>query len=165
MRRRKRTSSLTRAVAGDVAKCTSAASITMNHKRQRDASEPVDEAAVGVDVGVAVNQNEQMQQKHKKPELPEELWAKILESVHENSVAAFACVSKSLRRVQKESGRKLRTDLRMKKMEERGAMMSEEWCLWAMSFLIVGRQEEQSRQIINAAAFSGHLGALKYWKR
>ena len=43
--------------------------------------------------------------------------------------------------------------------------VSEEWCLWTTSFLSGGWERQESKQIVNAAAFSGHLGALKYWKR
>ena len=44
--------------------------------------------------------------------MPDELWAKILESVNDNSVTAFASTCTQLRRVQQRSGRKLATDLR-----------------------------------------------------
>ena len=107
--------------------------------------------------------------------LPDELWDKILEGVDDNNVLAFACVSKQLRRVWRRSGRRLKTNMKGYSTSsfkgdlylfgyEELSTVSEEWCLWTMSFLSVGRQQEKRRQIMNAAAFSGHLGALKYWK-
>ena len=106
--------------------------------------------------------------------LPDELWDKILESVDDNSVMTFASVCKQLRRVQRRSGRKLKTDMKSCSSSSFGgnphdvskykelSTVSEEWCHWTMSFLSAAKK--QSIQIMNAAAFSGHLGALKYWK-
>ena len=98
--------------------------------------------------------------------LPDELWEKILENVDDNSVMAFASVCKQLRRVQWRSGRKLETDMKSYSSiyDFEMSIVSEEWCLWTMSFLSGERQHEQSKQIMNAATFSGHLGALTYWK-
>ena len=124
-------------------------------------------------------QQEEEKKKNSKAGLPDELWAKILEDVDDNSVMAFASVSKQLRRVQKESERKLELDLRdwensvdftyhhyysVHEMLQKAPPLSEEWCLWTMIFLSDGRQQELSRQITNAVAFWGHLGALKRWK-
>ena len=60
-----------------------------------------DESATTVDTVDVVA--EEKQQKEKKKELPDELWAKILENVDDNSVVAFASVCKQLRRVQQDS--------------------------------------------------------------
>merc|ERR1711977_558783 len=114
----------------------------------------------------------------KRRTLPDELWDKILESVDDNSVMAFASVSKQLRRVQRRSGRKLKTDMlcyASSSLERRyfvmqlfkyaeSSSLSEDRCLWTMTLPSAGIQQKQSEQIVNAAAFWGHLGALKYWK-
>ena len=82
--------------------------------------------------------------------LPDELWDKILGSVDDNSVTAFACVCKQLRRVQRASGRKLKTDLSRQYQDgdnlyksirlyetRKFSAVSEAWCLWSMSSLTV----------------------------
>ena len=125
---------------------------------------------------VVAKQIEKQQQK-KRRGLPDELWDKIFESVDDNNVTAFASVCKQLRRVQQRSGRELKTDMTSYSISSERYVydieykkknclrtVSKEWCLWTMSFLSEERQQEQRRQVVNAAAFSGHLGALKYWK-
>ena len=161
----------TRAVAGDVV--STSASASKKRRTEKKTTTTTTDEDENEDVVVA-KQIEKQQQK-KRRGLPDELWDKILESVDDNSVLAFACVSKQLRRVWRRSGRRLKTnmkgystssfkgDLYLFGYEELSSV-SEEWCLWTMSFLSVGRQQKKRRQIMNAAAFSGHLGALKYWK-
>ena len=112
--------------------------------------------------------------KEKRRGLPDELWAKILEDVDDNSVTAFACVNKQLRRVQLESGRRLFTDLlrfslggqerTSSKMEwykcKELKPMSADWCLW--SFNLASTKAIPTRQMIfMAASFWGHLDVLK----
>ena len=119
-------------------------------------------------------QNEQNEQNEKQ--LPDELWAKILEDVDDNSVLAFASVCKQLRRVQKESERKLETDLRLYNPkrgirrcwgywgEVKGySNLSESWCLWCMS-LPSSEEEKKKRRLISAAGLSGHLNVIKQWR-
>ena len=165
----------TRAVAGDVASTSASAS---KKRRRRDEKKTTTTTDQDENEDVQIKK----QQQKKRRGLPDELWDKILESVDDNSVMAFASVSKQLRRVQRRSGRKLVTNM----LGERGggglvpissfkrglnffkyaesSTLSEDWCLWNMSFLSAGIQQEQSKHIMNAAAFSGHLGALQYWK-
>ena len=124
---------------------------------------------------------EQQQQEKKKRGLPDELWRKILESVDDNSVMAFACVNKQLRRVQQEAGRRLKTNLKVYFYNLRSIRwyydcseflpidkeltgLSEDWCLWFMSSLTLKKEKKERRRIMNAAAFWGHLNALKQWK-
>ena len=110
-------------------------------------------------------------QKSKKVELPDELWAKILEGVDDNSVTAFASVNKQLRRVQQESGRKLETNLTRYDNAGEGVLkashklqtVSQEWCFWSMRSLGGGTIQDNWVYIMNAAAFSGHLKIFKYW--
>merc|ERR1712188_256300 len=126
----------------------------------------------------------------KKPGLPDELWAKILEDVDDNSVTAFACVCKQLRRVQQASGRRLKTNLggdwekynpdlglfswsdhllqrllekyrRLQKLQK-GHPLGEKWCLWSLT--LTGGRFQEVRCIMNAAAFWGHLNLLKQWE-
>ena len=131
-------------------------------------------------------------QQKKKPGLPDELWAKILEDLDDNSVTAFACVCKQLRRVQQASRRKLKANLgdwekynpdlglslfvqfswndhSLQRLLEKYRMLqkaqhplSEKWCLWCLT-LRGGRFKEASC-IMNAAAFWGHLNLLKQWE-
>ena len=89
------------------------------------------------------------QQKRRRAGLPDEVWDKILGSVDDNSVIAFACVSKQLRRVQQTSGRRLKTDLQQYEDDNniyysfclyetrKFSAVSETWCLWSMSSLTV----------------------------
>merc|ERR1719410_1898954 len=82
---------------------------TSKKRRKRNESNTDD----ALDVAKQDEQNEQNEQneQQKKRGLPDEVWAKILEDVDDNSVMAFACVNKQLRRVQQESGRELATEL------------------------------------------------------
>ena len=112
---------------------------------------------------------DQQQQQNKKPGLPDELWAKILEDVNDNSVMAFASVSKQLRRVQQESGRRLMTS-KSGTFGYNLSPVSEDWCHWSMKFLTEAKEGEdeetvvrKKRKVVNAAAFSGHLKLLKEW--
>ena len=122
------------------------------------------------------------EQTKKKDGLPDELWAKILEDVDNNSVTAFACVCKQLRRVQQDAWRKTRTKVKLfnyhpgqirypetyewvKELSE----VSEDWCHWAMNSLVF-EEVDWSRQvhyirncILRTAAFWGHLNVLKHW--
>ena len=107
--------------------------------------------------------------------LPDELWEKILENVDDFSVIAFASVCKQLRRVQKRSGRRLETNLEFYKIfdgrywiyrpiDKELTALSKDWCLWSMSSLTLKEEKGKRRRIMNAAAFWGHLIALKQWK-
>ena len=80
--------------------------------------------------------------------LPDDCWEKILESVDNFSVIAFASVCKQLRRVQKRSGRRLETNLEFYKIfdgrywiyrpiDKELTALSKDWCLWSMSSLTV----------------------------
>jgi len=131
--------------------------------------------------GIAKQQHEvaeqnQQQQQNKKAGLPDELWAKILEDVDDNSVTAFASVSKQLKRVQKESRRWLRTSISETFVYNFSISLynlspvSEDWCRWSMKFLTEAKEGEdeetevrKKRMVVNAAAFSGHLKLLKEW--
>ena len=107
----------------------------------------------------------------KQQKLPDELWSKVFEDVDDNSVTAFACTCKQLRRVQRESGRKLETNLSSYYEESwsmRVGVLSEDWCDWAATSLVrseSGLFSEDGiqfmRAILNAAAFWGHLSFLK----
>ena len=117
---------------------------------------------------------QQISQSKDKAVLPDELWAKILEGVDDNSVTAFASVCTQLRRVQKGSKRKLRTDLRLYSPRKRDVInpqqkeliaVSEAWCLWSLVFLTLKREKVKRSCIINAASFWGYLNALKIWKK
>ena len=106
------------------------------------------------------------------------MWDKILGSVDDYSVTAFAYVSKQLRRVQQTSGRRLKTDLQQYEDDNniyysfclyetrKFSAVSETWCLWSMSSLTVKLVWENVKRssIMLAAAFWGHLDALKQWK-
>ena len=122
-----------------------------------------------------IKQMEQQQQEKKKRGLPDELWRKILESVDDNSVMAFASVCKQLRRVQQEAGRRLRTDLRpyyylIEDGKGKGPPVdklstgSEDWCLWNMSSLTAEKEEKKRKHLVKAAAYWGHLNLLKQWR-
>ena len=128
-----------------------------------------------------MKQQQEEKKNNNKAELPDELWLKVLEDVDDKSVTAFASASKQLRRVQKESGRRLKTnfkvyfyDLRTSQMyydysesipiDKELAALSEDWCLWSMSSLTLKKEKMKRRRIMNAAAFWGHLNALKQWK-
>ena len=161
MMRRLRSSSSNSAVAGGGASTSATTSTKRKRKDKRE--------TLGADV---VKQMEQQQQK--KPELLDELWLKILKDVDDNSVTAFASVNKQLRRVQQGAGQRLKTDLRIfrkvgvnpqveKDKECSAHEFSEDWCLWSMRILTSSREEERRKQIINTAAFCGHLNALKQW--
>ena len=116
----------------------------------------------------------EQQQQQKKDKLPDDLWRKILESVDDNGVMAFASVCKQLRRVQRESGRRLRTELKrfprvyergfLEKLTSRMSTKSEDWCLWSMRVLPSPDEEKKRKRIIDAAAFWGHLNLLKEWR-
>ena len=138
------------------------------------------ESKINENDAVAVKQTVQQQQR--KDVLPDELWAKILEDVDDNSVIIFASVSKQLRRVQQRSNRTVRKykglcsysilsyfrwPLRYKGI----SAVSEDWCLWALQFQTEENvqkfrdcRENRMRRIMNAAAMWGHLDALKLWK-
>ena len=95
--------------------------------------------------------NLKQQEKKMKGELPDELWREILESVDDNSVTAFASVSRQLRRVQQEAGRRLKTDQRIfrypgyKEDEHFNAYdFTEDWFLWSLRTLASSREEEIS---------------------
>ena len=113
----------------------------------------------------------EQQQQQKKDKLPDDLWRKILESVDDNGVMAFASVCKQLRRVQRESGRRLRTELKrfprvyergfLEKLTSRMSTKSEDWCLWSMRVLPAPDEEEKRTLIMNTAAFWGHLNLVK----
>ena len=139
---------------------TESTSATTTKKRARRSSET---NALVVDE----NEAKQLEQKKKERTLPDELWVQILQDVHDDSVAAFACVSKQLRRVQLRSGRRLRTNLiwydKMYDLDRHFDTVSEGWCLWAMS-LSTEKEEERMRRIKNLAALNGHLNLLKQWK-
>ena len=117
----------------------------------------------------------EQQQQQKKDKLPDDLWRKILESVDDNGVMAFASVCKQLRRVQRESGRRLRTELKrfprvyergfLEKLTSRMSTKSEDWCLWSMRVLPSPDEEKKRKRIIDAAAFWGHLNLLKEWRK
>ena len=94
--------------------------------------------------------------------LPDELWDKILGRVDDNSVTAFACVCKQLRRVQRASGRKLKTDLSRQYQDgdnlyksirlyetRKFSAVSEAWCLWSMSSLTVKDVWENLREALS----------------
>ena len=140
-------------------------------RRRRDASQTSVE--VEVEDVKQIEQIEQQKQEKEEEEkrdlLPDELWEKILKDVDDNSVTAFASVSKQLRRVQQESGRKLKVNLKGYKDVDTllsGDMrleVSEGWCLWAASLSVLIR-EKRMRRIMNAAALHGHLSVLKHWK-
>ena len=110
------------------------------------------------------------QQQQNKRGLPDELWEKVLESVDDNSVMAFASVNKQLRRVQQASGRWLETNLSRYNIEKFIGILYEEvsegWCIWALSLPTSAKEEERrTRRIMNAAALHGHLKeVLKKWK-
>ena len=90
-------SSTTRDAAGDLA----GTSASTSRKRRR-----------GNEGKTATTDEENdKQQQNNNCGLPDELWEKILRSLDDDSVTAFACVSKQLRRVQQTSGRRLKTDL------------------------------------------------------
>ena len=145
MRRLRSSSPTPSLVAGEVA---STSASTSRKRRKRNERKTGDE-------DVAVTQMKQQQEEKKnnnKAELPDELWLKVLEDVDDKSVTAFASASKQLRRVQKESGRRLKTnfkvyfyDLRTSQMyydysesipiDKELAALSEDWCLWSMSSL------------------------------
>ena len=113
-KKQRTTSPTTRAVAGDVASTSASASNKRrrrNEKKRKTATDQVENENEDVDVDVVAKQIKKQQQK-KRRGLPDELWDKILESVDDNSVLAFASVNKQLRRVQRRSGRKLETDMK-----------------------------------------------------
>ena len=145
---------------------TESTSATTTKKRARRSSET---NALVVDE----NEAKQLEQKKKERTLPDELWVQILQDVHDDSLAAFACVSKQLRRVQLRSGRRLRTELKgydnldvfdystwsYMNFDTKSAG----WCLWAMGLSTSTKEEERTRRITNAAALHGHLNVLKHW--
>merc|ERR1711977_425325 len=112
-KKQRTTSTTTRAVAGDVASTSASAS---NRRRRRNEKKTTttttdQDENENEDVDVVAKQIKKQQQK-KRRGLPDELWDKILESVDGNSVLAFACVSKQLRRVWRRSGRELETAMK-----------------------------------------------------
>ena len=123
---------------------------------------------------VCDNVGKKEEQQQKKDMLPDEVWGKILENVDDNSVTAFASVCKQLRHVQRESGRRLRTNLRLYSKTKRGekipweeyseSTVSEDWCLWSMSTLASTNEEKKTRRLMQAAALRGHLNLLKHGK-
>ena len=158
----------TRAVAGDVAS-TSASTSKKRRRRNERKTASVEN----------VKQNEKKQKQKKKRGLPDKLWEKILGSVDDNSVTAFACVSKQLRRVQQASGRRLKTNLSpyCYDYEEgegppegvKSSAVSEDWCLWYVKHFSDSMDSEIRLHGIrrslcifaSAAAFWGHINALK----
>ena len=110
------------------------------------------------------NKDEEIEQQ----KLPDELWSKVLDSVDDTSVSAFACTCKQLRRVQEESGRKLETNLENYRClggnefwcRRTLRTRSEAWCLWSWSLTSTGDEKVRS-SIIRVAAYWGHLSALK----
>ena len=86
-----RASPKSRAVAGDVASTSGSAS---NKRRRRNEKKrtTTDEVKNENEDVVVAKQIERQQQK-KRRGLPDELWEKILESVDDNSVLAFACAT------------------------------------------------------------------------
>ena len=167
--RRKRSSSSIPAVAGAAA---STSGSTSKKRTRPDASKPNEEDDI-----IAEHKDHQQQQQQGNGMLPDELWDKILEDVDDNSVTAFASVCKQLRRVQQESGRRLKTNLgklgdwrscchpeyidyfpeRLQKVSP----LSENWCIWSLT---LRREWKYTICIMNAAAFWGHLDALKHWR-
>ena len=140
MRRLRSSSSSKPAVAGEGAAGTSAN--TSTKRRMTDKRETLD-----VDVAMQMEQ----QQQENKDKLPDELWDKVLKSVDDNSVMAFALVCKQLRRVQQEAGRRLKTDQRIfrypgyKEDEHFNAYdFTEDWFLWSLRILASSREEEIS---------------------
>ena len=100
-----------------------------------------------------------MASKREQQGLPDELWEKILESVDDNSVTAFASACKQLRRVQQASRRKLKTEMSaysnlsfigIGTEFERIRWVSEDWCLWSETFLASTKEEKKRKHIINA---------------
>ena len=159
---RRSSSSSEPAVAGEGAAGTSAN--TSTKRRMTDKRETLD-----VDVAMQMEQ----QQQENKDKLPDELWDKVLKSVDDNSVMAFALVCKQLRRVQQASERRLETELKEFKWYfvekfmdymERLSTRSEDWCLWSMRVLPSPEEEKKRTRIMNAAAFLGHLNLLKHWQ-
>jgi len=168
MRRLRSSSSSEPAVAGEGAAGTSAN--TSTKRRRTDKRETLD-----VDVAMQMEQ----QQQENKDKLPDELWDKVLKSVDDNSVMAFALVCKQLRRVQQEAGRRLETELKgyeffnfssfyfkeeFMNYMQRLSTRSEDWFLWSMRVLPSPEEEKKRTRIMNAAAFLGHLNLLKQWK-
>ena len=144
------------------------ANITAKLRRKDECDKTVDDDDVVRQKKKKKKKQEEQKQKQNKGELPDELWDKILKSVDDNSVAAFANVSKKLRRVQKASGRKLKVNLKgyNKDVHTSGDMglVSEGWCLWVMSLSAATKEKEKMKRIMNAAALNGHLNVLKHWK-
>ena len=111
------------------------------------------------------NEDEKIEQQ----KLPDELWSKVLESVDDASVFAFASTCKQLRHVQEESGRKLETNLKNYSPLDKHKWWrhhhvlkprSEAWCLWSWS--LTSTEDERVRaSIIRVAAYWGHFSALK----
>ena len=108
-------------------------------------------------------------------DLPDDVWVTILGLLDNNSVTAFACTCQHWRRLQRESGRKLRTDLKTYNEHSKvrpSLSLSEDWFLWSITHLLPRpRTYKEFRrfddvvipQLMRAAAFWGHLSALKYW--
>ena len=102
---------------------------------------------------------------NKQPGLPDDCWEKILKSLNNDSVTAFACVSKQLRRVQQRSRRVLKTGLGFWRSYRESfryeiPVVTSNWCLWSMSVLPARKEDEKRALIMNAAAFSGHMDVL-----
>ena len=175
MRRLQSSSATPSVVAGGVA---STSASTSRKRRKRNERKTDDE-----DVAVAVKQIKEQQEekkKNKNPELPDELWAKIFEDVDDDSITAFASVNKQLRRVEFENGKDypiwFGTSLKhfddcavLESLEyDKLRAVSEDWCLWSMSCLKFQKRKMKlmhRRRIMNAAAFSGYLDALKHWRK
>ena len=118
-KRRRSTAAATAAMEGEGVVASTSASASPSNKRTRRNEKKTTTTTLEVeneneieneDVDVVAKQIKKQQLK-KRRGLPDELWDKILESVDDNSVLAFACVCKQLRRVQRRSGRKLKTDM------------------------------------------------------
>ena len=78
----------------------------------RELNEQRDSTSTPQAVGVATESLRQaVLDQPQMPELPEEVWAKILESVSDESMLAFAMTCKQFRGVQEISGRNLQTEL------------------------------------------------------
>ena len=93
--------------------------------------------------------------------LPDELWAKVLESVPDDSVFAFASACTQLRRVQRESGRRLVTRIGRPGESKEATEGCVEW--WSSTMR--SRDRRARSAVVNLAASRGHLGVLKFWRR
>ena len=174
-KKQRTTSTTTRAGAGDVA--STSASASKKRRTEKKTTTTTTDQVEDENEDVVVAKQIKKQQQKKRRGLPDELWDKILESVDDNSVMAFASVSKQLRRVQKRSGRKLKTNLRPYSFHSDSyhsgksgyvvkdlSAVSEDWCAWCVESLTSKRDNVKRKHIMKPAAFWGHLNVLKQWK-